>query len=109
MQISTDLMAGAAGSCSTISIEIAGASVVIHDAWRIGRDRAPTLGQATHKPVGFDRVIEPGLGPALPDTATHGLFADFLTDPVEQRQFPARLFETTLQPAELRLTYPMNC
>ena len=69
---------------------------------RVGNGAAG-IGQATDQPVGLDRIVEPRFGPAMTDTTANSLLANFLAVLIKQRQLPARLFETALEPAQLRV------
>jgi hypothetical protein len=62
---------------------------------------ATGLGQLADQPVRLDRVVEPGLGPALLDTCLDGARVDALAVDVEQRQLAARLVEASFQRSKL--------
>jgi hypothetical protein len=60
-------------------------------------DRVALCGQSTHEPIGLDRILEPGLGPAVGYTGLNGAERHLPAVGVEQRQLASRLRQTTLQ------------
>src|SRR3546814_654199 len=62
---------------------------------------AAFVGQAADQPVRLDRVLEPGLRPALLDATADGADVVALPVAIEQRQLAARLREAAAQPGEL--------
>jgi hypothetical protein len=78
----------------------------VHTRPGLTEDRVALCGQSTHEPIGLDRILEPGLGPAVGYTGLNGAGRHFPAVGVEQRQLASGLRQTTLQISALRLRRP---
>jgi hypothetical protein len=72
-------------------------------------DRVALCGQSAHQPIRLDRIIKPGLSPAVGYTGLHGTGRHLPAVGVEQRQLAPGLRQTALQISALRLGRPLCC
>lgn len=76
---------------------------------RIMAERPKTcVGKAANQPIRLDRILHPGLGPAVGNAGFDCLFRHFPTLAVEQRELSTGLAQAALKITALRLAWPQS-